>query len=73
MTASMIVENEALLMAHIKKHPEFQLAGVCSCGWIGPSASIPGHVGGSNKAAYVKRGWREKHRVVGYTLMGVDA
>jgi len=75
---SPVVENEALLAAHLKAHPEFRLAAVCSCGWVGPAESIGGHVGGSNRRwtirAKTKRGKRfqEPHSVKGYTLMEAD-
>lgn len=64
-----IVENEALLESALRKHPEFQLAFVCSCGTVGPAASSGGHVGGSNRKWTIKAKFAEKHRIEGYTLM----
>ena len=64
-----VVENEALLQSHLRGHPEFQLAAVCSCSAIVPAASIGGHVGGSNRKWTIKAGFKDRHQVVGYTLM----
>ena len=69
MKATPVIENEHLLDAYLDKHPELQLAGVCICGAVMPATSIPGHIGGSNKHKYVKRGWKPKHRIAGYTVM----
>ena len=66
---SPIIQNEALLESHLKRHPEFQLAAVCSCGKTMPATKIASHIGGAHHSKYIKRGWRPKHRVVGYTLM----
>ena len=72
---SPIVENESLLISHLENHPEFQMAGVCSCGKVMPSSSIGGHIGGSNKKwtrkAKTRKGKRFElpHKLKGYTLM----
>ena len=71
-----IVQNEALLMSHLKRHPEFQLGAVCSCNKVFPATSIGGHISGSNRKWTISkaktkdgRPFQEPHRVEGYTLM----
>ena len=64
-----IVSNQGLLMRHLKRHPEFRLAAVCSCGKVMAAPSIGGHCGGSNKKWTIKAKFKDKHEVRGYTLM----
>ena len=64
-----IVSNEALLASALKRWPQYQLGAVCSCGWVGPAISIPGHVGGSNKKWTIKAKFQDRHKVAGYTLV----
>lgn len=74
-----IVENEQLLKAALKKHPEFEHGSVCSCRKVLPTRSMAGHISGSNRKwtikAKTKKGKRfeAKHEVVGYTLVGRES
>ena len=65
-----VVENTALLEAYLVKHPELQLAAVCTCGATFPAGSIGGHISGSNRKWTIKAGFKARHAVDGYTVMG---
>lgn len=70
-----IIENDALLEAELKRHPEFEHGSVCSCGMVLPTSSMGGHISGSNRKWTIKARTRDgkrfapKHVVKGYTLV----
>lgn len=66
-----IVSNPALLGSALERWPQYQHGSVCSCGKVLPTSSMAGHVGGSNKKWTVKAKFSDRHKVVGYTLVGV--
>ena len=65
-----VVENTALLENYLSQHPELQLAAVCTCGATFPARTIAGHIGGSNRGWTIKAGFKARHAVDGYTVMG---